>query len=96
MSEIKGLPTEIVTTIFTYLENTFFFPLVATNQEIEKRLQEELYIRKKKKILDILVRDTICFSNLNLGKDGNFRCPSQKERKLGSVFCPFCNHVLKH
>ena len=95
MSLAKTIPNEIMANIFTYTPNIVFCQALTTNKEISAKLQDDLYQRLKKKVLQTLLNDHICLSNLTLGEYGNFRCESKKDRNRGSSFCSFCHHVMR-
>lgn len=94
MSLARNIPSEIMAAIFSYTPDHVFCQVLSINKEINLKLRDKLYQRIKRRVINTIIRDNVCLSNLNLGEHGNFRCKSSKDRRCGSVFCSFCHHVL--
>ena len=89
------LPFEIILKIFKYIPNNNFSNIIVINKYISNDLKHEIFMRKHKFIINKLIYNTQCFSNINLGNKngGIFRCRSKKDIVDGSVFCNFCNFI---
>ena len=89
------IPFDIVANICRYVPQKNFINTLVINKDIYLKLKTEIFIRRNCCIINAMINETRCLSNINLGvTDGGFyRCRSKRDKIHGSVFCNFCNFI---
>ena len=91
----NSIPFDIVTNICRYIPDQYFINTLIINKDIYDKLKNDIFIRKNNSIINRLIYEKRCLSNIDLGNKNRdlYRCSSTRDEMNGSVFCKFCNYI---